>query len=317
MQYKKWLDEWLSLYVKPAAKERTYKKYLRQTQNYIIPSLGAYSLDELSAQVLQRFAIELARGGLAANTVNGIITVIKSSLKRAVLLGAAKSECTGGIMRMKTREKKIDCFTLREQRKIETYIRERGTDKLFGVLFCLYTGLRIGELLALKWQNFDLKNGIFSVSETCMDSWQGGKYVKILQPPKTETSNRVIPIPKQLLPEIRQMKRTAASEYFVCGRGKYGSQIRSYQKTFARLLKKLNIPHKGFHSLRHTFATRALEVGMDVKTLSEILGHKSPTVTLNRYVHSMLEHKTDMMNRLGNLLCGNESPHDDENTARL
>ena len=78
--------------------------------------------------------------------------------------------------------------------------------------------------------------------------------------------------------------------------------VRSYQRSFESLLKRLNIPHKGFHSLRHTFATRALECGMDVKTLSEILGHKNPAVMLNRYAHSLMEHKADMMNRLGKLL---------------
>ena len=140
-----------------------------------------------------------------------------------------------------------------------------------------------------------------------MDVWQNGSYVKILLPPKTETSCRIIPIPKQILSQIRKLKKTANGEYFVCGKGKYGSQVRSYQKTFDRLLKKLNIPHKGFHSLRHTFVTRALEVGMDIKTLSEILGHKNPTITLNRYAHSLLEHKAEMMNRLGKLLiCGHE-----------
>ena len=78
--------------------------------------------------------------------------------------------------------------------------------------------------------------------------------------------------------------------------------IRAYQRSFELFLKRLNIPHKGFHSLRHTFATRALECGMDVKTLSEILGHKNANVTLNRYVHSLMEHKREMMNRLGKLL---------------
>ena len=89
------------------------------------------------------------------------------------------------------------------------------------------------------------------------------------------------------------------------GRSEYGAQVRSYQKTFELLLKRLRIPHKGFHSLRHTFATRALECGMDVKTLSEILGHKNPTITLKRYAHSMMEHKAEMMNRLGKLLLEN------------
>lgn len=302
MKYKDWLTEWLTYYVKPTVKERTYNKYLRQTQNYILPRLGEYETGELSARDLQKFAVELTDGGLAANTVNGVITILKSSLKKAVVLGVVQSEYTDGITRPKAREKKVDCFALTEQRKMEAYILGGKDDKLFGVVFCLYTGLRIGELLALKWEDIDVHKGLCSVSKTCMDSWQSGKYVKILLPPKTETSDRVIPIPKQLLPKIKELYRARSGEYFVCGRGEYGSQVRSYQKTFDRLLKKLKIPHKGFHSLRHTFATRALECGMDIKTLSEILGHKNPTVTLNRYAHSLIEHKADMMNRLGKLL---------------
>lgn len=307
MKYKNWLNEWLTLYVKPVTKERTYNKYLRQAQKYIIPYLGEYELDGLTTPILQKFTVGLSDNGLAANTVNSIIAVLKSSVKKAVLLGVAERDFSDGITRPKIREKKIECFTLKEQRKIETYIQNSKNKKVFGILFCLYTGLRIGELLALRWNDFDFNKGIFTVSNTCMDVWQNGSYVKILLPPKTETSCRIIPIPKQILSQIRKLKKTANGEYFVCGKGKYGSQVRSYQKTFDRLLKKLNIPHKGFHSLRHTFVTRALEVGMDIKTLSEILGHKNPTITLNRYAHSLLEHKAEMMNRLGKLLiCGHE-----------
>lgn len=114
-------------------------------------------------------------------------------------------------------------------------------------------------------------------------------------------ARRVIPLPKQLLPLLKGIKKKSDSPFVVSANGKPVS-IRSYQRSFELLLKRLNIPHKGFHSLRHTFATRALECGMDVKTLSEILGHKNPTVTLNRYAHSLMEHKADMMNRLGKLL---------------
>ena len=97
------------------------------------------------------------------------------------------------------------------------------------------------------------------------------------------------------------MKKQSKEGYIIGNERRHGVPIRSYQKSFERILKYLDIPHKGFHSLRHTFATRALECGMDVKTLSELLGHKNPTVTLKRYTHSMLEHKTEMMNRLGKL----------------
>ena len=82
---------------------------------------------------------------------------------------------------------------------------------------------------------------------------------------------------------------------------------RSYQRTFERILNKLNIPYKNFHSLRHTFATRALEFGMDVKTVSEILGHKNPMITLQRYTHSLMSYKTDMMNKFGKLMCAIQS----------
>lgn len=124
----------------------------------------------------------------------------------------------------------------------------------------------------------------------------------MIDTPKTECSERVIPIPKQLLTRLIEYKKLSSGSYVVFGKGVHGAQIRSYQKSFELLLNRLNLPHKGFHSLRHTFATRALECGMDVKTLSEILGHKNPTITLKRYAHSMLEHKTEMMNKLGKLL---------------
>ena len=118
---------------------------------------------------------------------------------------------------------------------------------------------------------------------------------------KTESSKRIIPLPKQLLPRLKHIQKNTHSE-FVISNGTSPISVRSYQRTFELLLKKLSIKHRGFHSLRHTFATRALECGMDVKTLSEILGHKNPTITLNRYAHSLLEHKVTMMNRLGELL---------------
>lgn len=108
-------------------------------------------------------------------------------------------------------------------------------------------------------------------------------------------------IPNKLnIPTLREIKRKNGSRYVV-GEGDKIISVRSYQRTYELILKKHGLPHRGFHALRHTFATRALECGMDVKTLSEILGHKNPTVTLKRYAHSLMEHKKDMMNRLGKL----------------
>ena len=301
MKYKTWLNEWLKLYVKPTTKIRTYKKYQRQIELHILPALGEFKLQDLTATVLQRFTVDLSEKGLSANTVNGIISVLKSSLRRAVLLGVTDKEFTMAIVRPKQREKQVDCFSKEEQRKIEQYIFEKKKNKLFGVVLCLYTGLRIGELLSLTWEDINLQKGLLCITKSCHDSWFGGEYVKVIDTPKTDSSERIIPLPKQLLIKVKEYKKLTNNNYVV-GNGVYGAQVRSYQKSFELLLKRLNLPHKGFHSLRHTFATRALECGMDIKTLSEILGHKNPMVTLNRYAHSMLEHKTEMMNRIGKLL---------------
>ena len=170
------------------------------------------------------------------------------------------------------------------------------------ILLCLYSGLRVGEMLALKWSDVDFQKGLMTISRSCHDGKdKSGKYTRIEDTPKTSSSRRIIPLPKQLLSILREEKKKSDSVYIISSKGNPLS-VRSYQRSFDLLQKKLNIPHRGFHSLRHTFATRALECGMDVKTLSEILGHKSPTVTLNRYVHSLMEHKQDMMNKLGKLL---------------
>ena len=302
MKYKDWLKEWLRLYIKPYVKERTCVKYKKQITLHILPFLGDYDMDNLSAVVLQDWSVKLQESGLSPNTVNSVISRLKDSLKKAVISGIITKEFSSNIIRPKSREKQVDCFSKAEQKKIEQYILTKQKPKLYGFLLCLYTGLRIGELLALTWKDVDLINGKISVSKSCHDSWVNGKYVKVIDTPKTESSERIIPLPKQLLPVLRELKKKTCCDYMIDGKSEYGAQVRSYQKTFERFLNKLNIPYKGFHSLRHTFATRALECGIDIKSLSEILGHKNPNITLKRYAHSLYEHKADMMNKIGRIL---------------
>ena len=302
MKYEKWIKEWLRLYIKPYVKKRTHEKYEKQVSLHILPYLGEYETDNLTAEVLQDWSVRLQENGLKPNTVISVISRLKNSLKQAVISGVAGKEFSSAIIKPKQRERKVDCFSLSEQKAIEKYVLSTKKPKLYGFLLCLYTGLRIGELLALTWEDVNLKNGLISITKSCHDGWESGKYVKIIDTPKTESSERIIPLPKQILPLIKEMKKKSDCKYVVVGRGEHGAQVRSYQKTFERTLKKLNVSHKGFHSLRHTFATRALECGMDIKTLSEILGHKNPTVTLNRYAHSLYDHKADMMNKIGRIL---------------
>ncbi len=307
MKFKEWLPEWFEHYVKPSAKERTILYYTVIIEKHLIPDLGEYELEELTPIVLQRYVSELlSKGnlrtgnGLASNTINSIITVIQGSLRQAFEVGYIESYTADKIRRPKAKDKQVSCFTREEQKQIEKAVMNDTRVKMFGVVLCLYTGLRIGELLALEWTDIDFAKNEINVTKSCHDGRKNGKFCRISDTPKTDTSIRIVPIPKQLMPLLRETKRKNRSRYVV-GDGDKIISVRSYQYSFTLMLKKLNIPHKGFHSLRHTFATRALECGMDVKTLSEILGHKNPTVTLNRYVHSLLGHKHDVMNNLGKL----------------
>lgn len=301
MNYNEWLNEWLITWVKPMVKERTFEKYKTIVRMQIAPRLGKRDLNELSAAVLQKFTAQLVER-YATNTVTGIVAVVKSSLVCAETAGAVSRQFSCCIKIPKAQEKEIGCFTCDEQKKIEQYVFCSKKPKLFGIVLSLYTGLRIGELVALEWGDVDLTKGTISVNKSCRDKWGKDGYTKIIDTPKTENSRRLIPLPVQLIPYLRELKRQSVTKYVVSGTGGKDVPLRSYQRTFELILKELNIPHKGFHALRHTFATRALECGMDVKSLSGILGHKNPTVTLKRYAHSFLEHQNMMMNRLGKML---------------
>lgn len=309
MKYQTWLQEWLNNYVRLSAKKRTIERYEQIITRHIVPNLGEYEMDSLTMLTLQKYIMLLSLTGnlktgkgLSPNSVNSIVNVIQGSI-RAAYNSSIVSKCISDkLIRPRSREKPVECFSLQEQNKIVCEVLSRGPSHLIGIVICLYTGLRIGELLALTWNDIDFDKGLLSVTKSCYDGKnEFGIYGRIIDTPKTSSSVRTIPLPKQLTMILRQYKKPASSAFVISVNGK-GVSLRSYQRHFSRLLEKLGIAHHGFHALRHTFATRALECGMDVKTLSELLGHKNATVTLNRYAHSMLEYKRNMMNTLGKSL---------------
>ena len=239
---------------------RTYERYKLIIEQHLSDKIGCMELNDLSPLILQRLITSLLQNGnkktgkgLSANSVNAVISVIQSSLKTAHLLGLAKEYTANKLKRPKFKEKPVECFTLAEQKRIEQAILNGKKDKLYGIILCLYSGLRIGELIALQWTDIDFTKGILTVSKSCHDSKNG----LIIDEPKTATSRRMIPLPKQLLPILKSIKKKSDSPSVVSANGSTIS-VRSYQRSFELLLKKLKIPHKGFHSLRHTFATRAL-----------------------------------------------------------
>ncbi len=309
MKLNEWLDIWLNKYTKHAVKLRTYDRYKYIIEKHINPKLGNFELDDLSATTLQDFVLsELETGNLnngtaiANNSVIGIVNVLKGALTQAKSLEIINREFAGKIKLPQATEKPVTAFERQEQEKLEKYCLNNKKRNYIGIVICLYSGIRLGELLALSWDDIDFVTGIMSISKTAYRIKQNGVPRIVIDKPKTKTSTRIIPLPKQLIEMLKKIKKSSHSNFVISTRTGGIVGPRAYQKTYERILKKLNISYKNFHSLRHTFATRAIEMGMDVKTLSEILGHKNPVITLSRYTHSMLSYKTEMMNKMGKLL---------------
>mgnify|MGYP000883718785 CR=1 FL=1 len=220
MKYGIWLDEWFCNYIRPSSKRKTCERYSEIIEKRLKVKLGEYELNELTPLILQRYITELIESGnmktgkgLAANSVNGIITVIQNSLKLAYALGTIKEYAADKIRRPKTKEKEVTCFTLSEQKKIERAALAGKKTKWLGIVVCLYTGLRIGELLALEWKDVDFQKGMLTVSKSRHEGKdENGRYAHIVESPKTVSSRRCIPLPKQILCDIKWVMKAGIAK---------------------------------------------------------------------------------------------------------
>lgn len=281
------LSQWLDLWLETAdIKDSTKQLYHQHIKNNIVPKLGKIQLKRLNEEKLQEFVQTL---DFAPSTVRLIFSILKSSLMYA----EDKNYITNIWSKVKLPKKiksDIEILTPQEQSRLEKTLSEQND---IGILICLYMGLRIGELCALKWSEVDFENSVIRINAT--QSRIDGELRRTS--PKSNASNRVIPIPDILLERLKLHKNN--SEYVLSHKGGM-VDVRTYRRRFKRLLYEAGLPDIRFHALRHTFASRALEVGMDYKTLSEILGHASVGITMDLYVHSLDEHKKKQMNKL----CG-------------
>lgn len=303
MNYQTWLEEWLNDYVRPSRKQRTFETYRMIVKVHLVPRFGEKTLEELTPSVLQRYVSELLRCGnhitgvgLSAATVNLVITILQSSLKCAHEAGVAEGYTAGVIYRPKPEQTAAKCFSRGEQATLERVVMQMREEKFRGILLCLYTGLRLGELLALEWGDIDFDRAFMAVTRSCHDGKdETGRFTRLTDSPKSRASRRIVPLSDVMVAMLRNMSKPCR---YVISHGEKPISVRSYQRSFARLLEKAGIAHRGFHALRHTFATRAAECGMDGKALAEILGHSSPVITFSRYVHPLAEYKAGMMERL-------------------
>ena len=295
MTVKELTMEYLST-IKPRLKESSEANYRMKAEKHIIPAFGNYKCGLLKADDVYVFIKNKLKAGLSARYVTDIIVLLKSIYRYANRVYGIRN-CLEGLVMPKKTKPEIVVLHQTDQSALMAYLSDDLDLNALGIILSLHTGIRIGELCALQWMDIDLENRTITVSKTIqrIRNCDGKHKTKlVITEPKSQSSNRVIPIPDFLVTMLERFK-DCAEKYVLSG--KYSPvEPRTVQYRFASVLKKANLPSVHFHSLRHAFATNCVAVGFDVKTLSEILGHSSVEITLNRYVHSSLERKRACMN---------------------
>jgi integrase len=309
--FKSALDSWLRN-SRIRLKESSYVKYVNLVNNHIKPILGEYTLTGITNTALNDFAGKILKSGrcnsesgLSEKTVKDIMTIIKASLRFAreeALLPNVNIHIN--LPREKSKEMRV--LSKEEQAVFEKYLCADIDECKLGVLLCLYTGLRVGEICALKWSDISLPERILTISRTMqrvqtLDTATSAKTKVLITDPKSDSSIRTIPLPDCLLDMLAQFCSMHPTAYFLTGDTEKFVEPRTYQNRFKTYIVGSGIRDANFHSTRHTFATRCVEVGFEIKSLSEILGHANVNITLNKYVHPSFDLKRSNMNKLNYL----------------
>lgn len=294
------------IHKKATVKISTMAHYENILKNHVVNSLGTQKLMYLKSTTIDEFSRNLltcgtkSGDGLSPKTVRDVLSLLHSLFKYAVKQKYMSSEILNFSMpRLPSKETVI----LKDEDRVvlENFAMQKKDSYRFGMLLCLYTGLRIGEICALKWSDIDFEQSTLSVKRTIQRvSSDGNKKTELMiGEPKTRTSIRTIPLPSFLLSELTIQKINIRNNnaYVLTGRASPIEPSNYYMK-YKRWLKKLDIKSYSFHALRHTFATSCIEKGFDAKSLSEILGHSDVKITLNRYVHPSMELKRQHMEKL-------------------
>lgn len=286
---------------RPIVKHSTMCAYLLTLQTHLLPWFG--TMETIAECDVQQFVIDKCASGLARKTVRDMVAVLKSIVKYGNKHGIFHFEEWEIEYPTDTEKKLLPTLSLNHQRILMNHLIEQPTQQNIGVLLALCTGMRIGEVCALQWEDVDFTQRIITVRHTVgrIYNCELKTTERIHTSPKTKNSCREIPISKQLFQSLKTVRKQSQSPYVV-GTSTQSKEPRSYRDYFSRLLKRLNIPHLVFHGLRHTFATRCIESQCDYKTVSVILGHSNVATTLNLYVHPNLSRKKKCIDRMSKFL---------------
>lgn len=294
---------WLHSIARPHVKASTYSNYVVIVEKWLLPFLGSQKLREVGREDIQRFFSWLAEQQLSSGTIRNIYNVLHAVMKKAREYGYISMNPCEDILLPQIEKKEARLLTMAEQKVLEQAAKKDKNG--FPILLAIYTGMRVGEICGLVWEDVDLKNEVIHVTRTIRriqhnESDGSSRTLLITGSTKSSRSNRTIPLPSCIIKMFVEHRKTSTGEYVFTYRD-HPLEPRILQYRFKALLRKAELTEINFHALRHTFATRCIELRFDIKTLSEILGHASAKMTLDRYGHSQMEHKRAAMKTLDGL----------------
>ena len=280
-------------YKRSYVKQSTMAAYVLALEKHILPYFG--DGDSLREQEVQAFVLQKLAHGLSVKTVKDVLIVLKMVMKFGVKNEWMEHYEWDIKYPVVSATKEIEVLSVANHRKILSYIQNHFTFAGLGIYISLSTGLRIGEICALKWSDINVEEGIITVSRTIERIYiiDGEKKHTelIINTPKTKNSNREIPISRELLAMVKPLKKVVNDDFYMLTNDERPIEPRTYRNYYNRLMIKLDMPKLKYHGLRHSFATRCIEAGCDYKTVSVLLGHSTISTTLNLYVHPNREQK--------------------------
>lgn len=276
---------------RPYVKQSTFAAYMLILENHLLPYFG--ESDALSEKAVQDFVLQKLNGGMSVKSVKDILIVLKMVMKFGVKHEWMNYSEWDIKYPTTEKNKELEVLTVAHHKKILDYIRQNFTFRNLGIYISLSTGLRIGEVCALRWSDIDVDSGTISVQRTIERIYIIEGEMKhtelVINTPKTKNSCREIPMSKELLALVKPLKKVVNADYYILTNEPLPTEPRTYRNYYKRLMEHLGIPKLKFHGLRHSFATRCIESNCDYKTV--MLGHSNISTTLNLYVHPNMEQK--------------------------
>ena len=286
-------------------KTSSYAAYLQQLNKHILPYFGDH--ESLSADEVQNYAHRLLEQGLALKTVQDSILVLKMIYRYGERMGVwPHLDFRIHYPTSAGKRNALPVLSVAQQQRLSRYLQENFSFRNLGLLICLQSGLRIGEICGLQWKDLDMTTGEIHVRKTVfrisLSDGNEREYSLSIGTPKTQSSVRDIPIIKALADIIRPLRKIVNPEYYVVSNKAQPLEPRYYRDYYKKVLLQLGIPPIRFHALRHSFATRCIESKCDYKTVSVILGHASISTTLDLYVHPGYTEKKKCLDRMARAL---------------